>query len=110
MSALSPSPPMRMPLTSPISAARTSATPTAAQIRSSDPLPTPTVTTAARVRVPGTLRSMPPVMITNIWPRAVMARKVPKGAMALREGPLRVEGAQIKAMRASSASAMYTGR
>jgi hypothetical protein len=66
MSAFSPSPPIRIPLISPTSAARISAIPIAVQIRSSDECPTPTVTTAARVKVPGTLRSMPPVMITSI--------------------------------------------
>ena len=77
---------MRIPLTSPTSAATQRA-----RCRSPRPdalvrrvCPAPTVTTAARVRVPGTLRSMPPVMITSIWPSAVMARNVPNGAIALR--------------------------
>ena len=68
------------------------------------------MTTAARVSVPGTLRSIPPVMITSIWPSAVMARNVPNGAIELRPGPRSVAGAQIEAMTASSAIAMYTGR
>ena len=110
MRALSPSPPMRIPLTNPTTAASTSAMPMAVQMRSSDPCPTPTVITAARVSVPGTLRSMPPVMITSIWPSAVMARNVPNGAIELRPGPRSVAGAQIEAMTTSSAIAMYTGR
>ena len=79
-------------------------------MRSSDPCPTPTVITAASVSVPGTLRSIPPVMITSIWPSAVMARNVPNGAIELRPGPRSVAGAQIDAMTASSAIATYTGR
>ncbi len=67
------------------------------------------MTTAARVKVPGTLRSMPPVMITNIWPSAAMARNVPKGAMAFSPGPRSVAGAQIDATTARSATATYTG-
>ena len=71
--------------------------PIAVQIRSSDASPTPTVTAAARVSVPGTLRSIPPVMITSIWPSAVIARNVPKGATELSPGPLSASGAQIAA-------------
>ena len=104
--AFSPRPPIRSPLTSPTNAASTTATPIAVKMRSSDACPTPTVTTAARVNVPGTLRSMPPVMITSIWPRAVIARNVPNGAIALKPGLLRVAGAQIDATRTSSAIAM----
>ena len=52
---------------------------------------------------------MPPVMITSIWPSAVMARNVPKGAMALSPGPRSVAGAQIDATTTRSAIAMYTG-
>ena len=41
------------------------------------PGPDPTMITAARLIVPGTLRSMPPVMITSIWPSAVIANTAP---------------------------------
>ena len=68
---------MRMPLTSPTTAAATSAVATAIQMRSFDPSPTPTMITAARLIVPGTLRSIPPVMITNIWPRAAIPSTAP---------------------------------
>jgi hypothetical protein len=61
------------------------------------------------VKVPGTLRSMPPVMTTSIWPSAVIARNVPKGAMVLRPGPVSVAGAQIEATRARTPIATYTG-
>ena len=101
---------MRIPLTSPTNAARASATPIAGHMRSSAPCASPTVTTAASVNVPGTLRSMPPVMITSIWPSAVMARNVPNGAIEFRAGPLSVAGAQIDATTTRSAIATYTGR
>jgi hypothetical protein len=39
-----------------------------------------------------------------------MARKVPKGAMELRAGPLKVAGAQTAATRTRSRIATYTGR
>ena len=68
------------------------------------------MTTAASVNVPGTLRSIPPVMITSICPSAVMARNVPNGAIEFRAGPLSVAGAQIEATTTSSAIATYTGR
>ncbi len=77
MSAFSLSPPIRMPLTSPMTAATAIAMAMAIQMFSFDPSPTPTMITAARLMVPGTLRSIPPVMITNIWPRAVMPRTAP---------------------------------
>jgi hypothetical protein len=96
---------MRIPLIRPTTAETRMATPMAAQIFSSEVLPTPTVIIAASVSVPGTLRSMPPVMITSIWPSAVMARNVPTGAIALRPGPLRVAGAQIAAMTTRSTMA-----
>ena len=109
MRALSPSPPMRSPLTNPTSAASTIARPMAVQSRSSEPLPDPDRDHRAEGERPGTLRSMPPVMITSIWPSAVIARNVPKGAIALRPGPRSVAGAQIEATTASSAIATYTG-
>ena len=77
MSAFSLSPPIRMPLTSPTTAAAASAVAMAIQMCSFDPSPTPTMITAARLIVPGTLRSIPPVMITNIWPRAVIPSTAP---------------------------------
>ena len=49
----------------------------ATAMRSSDPSPTPTMITAARLIVPGTLRSIPPVMTTNIWPSAVIPSTAP---------------------------------
>ena len=67
------------------------------------------MTTAAKVSVPGTLRSIPPVMITSIWPSAVIARSAPNGAIELRAGPSSVAGAQIDATTTSRAIAMYTG-
>jgi hypothetical protein len=66
-----------MPLTSPMTAAAAIAMGTATQMFSFDPAPTPTMISADRLMVPGTLRSIPPVMITNIWPSAVMARTAP---------------------------------
>jgi hypothetical protein len=77
MSAFSLSPPIRRPLTSPISAATAIAVAIAIQMFSFDPSPTPTMITAARLMVPGTLRSIPPVMMTNIWPRAARPRTAP---------------------------------
>ncbi len=59
--------------------------------------------------MPGTLRSIPPVMITSIWPSAAMARNVPNGAIELRAGPFSVAGAQIAATTTSNSNAMYTG-
>ena len=66
--------------------------------------------TAARLIVPGTLRSIPPVMITNIWPRAAIPSTAPYGAIARKATPLRVAGAQMDATMTRRSSAMYTGR
>ena len=89
ISAFSPSPPISSPFTSPTRAQSARAIddrrPQVVAVR----LPSPTVTTAARVNVPGTLRSIPPVMITSIWPSAVMARNVPNGAIELGPVPQR---------------------
>jgi hypothetical protein len=107
MRAFSLSPPIRRPFASPM----TAATPTAVRIAVPTPawLPTPTMITAASENVPGVLRSMPPVMITSIWPRAVIPRRAPYGAMARRADPPRVAGAQIEATITSSARATNTG-
>ena len=109
MSAFSLSPPIRMPLTSPTIAAATSAVAIATQICSSDPSPTPTMITAARLIVPGTLRSIPPVMITNIWPSAVIPSTAPNGAIARKATPLSVAGAQMDATTTRRSRAKYTG-
>ena len=71
------SPPIRMPLRRPTTAAAAIAVAMATVICSFDPSPTPTMITAARLIVPGTLRSIPPVMITNICPRAVIPSTAP---------------------------------
>ena len=63
------------PVHQPDEAAAPTAARIAIQIRLSDCSPTPAMIIAASVRVPGVLRSMPPVMITNIWPRAVIASR-----------------------------------
>ena len=70
-------PPIRRPLTSPTIAANASAVTIAVPMFAFDPAPTPTMITAARLIVPGTLRSIPPVMTTNIWPRAAMPSTAP---------------------------------
>ena len=88
---------MRIPFTRPIRTAAPTATRMAIQIRLSDCSPTPAMIIAASVKVPGVLRSMPPVMITNIWPRAVIARSAPNGAIADKATALSVSGTQIAA-------------
>ncbi len=105
MRALSLRPPISTPFTSPMRAPTARATTIAHPIRASACSPTPTMIMAASVKVPGTLRSMPPVMITSIWPRAVMPRSAPNGAMAERATPPSVAGAQIAATTTSRTSA-----
>ncbi len=100
--ALSLSPPIRIPFTNPIRAATPTAVRIAIQIRPSDCLPTPAMIIADSVKVPGVLRSMPPVMITNIWPSAVIARSAANGAMADKATLLSVSGTQIEATTTST--------
>jgi hypothetical protein len=64
--AFSFSPPISSPLTSPISAATPSAVKIAAPMVLPSWLPTPTMVTAANEKIPGVLKSIPPVMITSI--------------------------------------------
>ena len=97
MSAFNLSPPMRIPFTKPMTTAAPTAARIAIQMRLSDCSPTPAMIMAASVRVPGVLRSMPPVMITNIWPSAVIARSAPNGAIADNATGLSVSGTQIAA-------------
>ena len=104
--ALSLSPPIRIPFTRPMRAAAPTAVTTASQIRLSDCSPTPTMIIAARVKVPGVLRSMPPVMITNICPRAVIASSAANGAIADSATLLSVSGTQIDATTTSRIRAM----
>ena len=85
--AFSLSPPIRIPFTKPMRAATPTAVRIAIQIRLSDCSPTPAMIIAASVNVPGVLRSMPPVMITNIWPRAVIASSAANGAIADKADP-----------------------
>ena len=73
----------------------------AIQMRLSDCLPTPATIIAASVSVPGVLRSMPPVMITNIWPSAVIASRAANGAIADSATGLSVSGTQIAATTTS---------
>ncbi len=68
---------MSNPLTRPTMAAAASAVSTATGISSSASAPTPTMITAARDMVPGTLRSIPPVITTSICPRAVIPSSAP---------------------------------
>ena len=75
---------MRMPLTSPTMAAATSAMAMATQMLIVDSVPDADHDHRGQAHRPGTLRSMPPVMITNIWPSAAMASTAPYGAMARR--------------------------
>ncbi len=96
---------MRIPLASPMRAATPIAIRIASQMRSFDPSPTPTMIIAASVTVPGVLRSMPAVMITSIWPSAVIPSSAPKGAMADRAGLSRVSGTQIAATTTSRSRA-----
>jgi hypothetical protein len=55
------------------------------------------------------LRSIPPVIITNICPRAVIARKAPAGAIALKPALANVPGAQIEATITRRMRARNTG-
>ena len=61
---------------------------------------------AASVNVPGVLRSMPPVMMTNIWPSAVSASSAANGAIADNATRLSVSGTQIDATMTSTIKAM----
>ena len=103
--ALSLSPPIRMPFTRPMTAATATAVRIAIPMRPSDCLPTPAMIMAASVSVPGVLRSMPPVMITNIWPSAVIARSAANGAIADNATVLSVSGTQIDSTTTSRTSA-----
>ena len=100
---------MRIPFTSPMAAAAPTAVRIASQMRPSDCSPTPTMIMAASVKVPGVLRSMPPVMITNIWPSAVIASSAADGAIADRATGLSVSGTQIAATMTSRVRARYAG-
>jgi hypothetical protein len=66
MRAFSLKPPMRIPLTAPMTAATPTAVAMAIIILSLDCWPTPTMIKAEIVIVPGTLRSIPAVIITSI--------------------------------------------
>ena len=85
---------MRIPLSRPMTTAAPMAVRYAIHIRSSDCWPTPTMSRPPSKNVPGTLKSIPPVMITSIWPSAVMARRA-QGNLA-QAGPERGR-AQIEA-------------
>ena len=100
---------MRIPFTSPMAAAAPTAVRIASQMRLSDCSPTPTMIMAANVNVPGVLRSMPPVMITNIWPSAVIASSAADGAIADNATGLSVSGTQIAATITSRVRARYAG-
>ena len=107
--AFSLSPPIRIPFTNPMRAATPTAVAIAIQMRSSDWSPTPAMIIADNVKVPGVLRSIPPVMITSIWPSAVIARSAANGAIADSATLLSVSGTQIDATTTSTTRAMYTG-
>ena len=82
----------------------------ATTILPSSPLPTPTSTFATRTITPGIERSMPPVMITSIWPRPVTARNVMNGRIPLEnEEPESVSGAMIAQIANSRPVAIQTG-
>ena len=51
-------------------------------------------------------RSMPPIMITNIWPRATMATTLPSGSSALHDADESVLGATIRQITSSTAIAI----
>ena len=98
-------PPMRMPFTRPMRAATPSAVKRASTMRSFDCCETPTMIIAERVRVPGVLKSMPPVITTNICPRAAIPSRAPKGAIADSAGASSVCGTQIAATISRTTSA-----
>ena len=71
-----------------------------------EPFDTPTRTLASSEMLAAIDRSMPPIMITSIWPRATIATTLPNGRIELQDVDESVLGATILQTSSSTAIAI----
>ena len=71
-----------------------------------EPFDTPTSTLASSEMLAAIDRSMPPIMMTSIWPRATIATTLPSGSSELHDADESVLGATILQISSSTAIAI----